>query len=238
MPSNQSSEGWATLKENKHRSITALYMDENKTLQEVMQATRAENQLSSTQKIIEDDIEDLSRRRNANYNRFLKTPQYIDWLDASKLSDRNGILWIIGKPGGTKSTLLHFLLQTCRTKKEGIILSFKFDRYGDGELEMSAECFYRSLISQLLEARPGFQDILDAIRAEQPWDFRSLRSLLGLAIRLLGKTLLICFIDALDECKEAEIWEALGFLQQTCKQAASAGTVVRVCVASRPRLLD
>ncbi|RYC54786.1 hypothetical protein CHU98_g11423 [Xylaria longipes] len=48
-----------------------------------------------------------------------------------------------------------------------------------------------------------------------------------LAIRVLSKTSLICFIDALHEYKETQVWGVLEFLERTCKQAASSGTILR-----------
>src|SRR6266700_7742302 len=40
----------------------------------------------------------------------LKNPEYLDWLNATKLDEHHGFLWIKGKPGAGKSILMKFAL--------------------------------------------------------------------------------------------------------------------------------
>jgi hypothetical protein len=42
----------------------------------------------------------------------LKKSEYLDWLDIAKLPDHHGFLWMKGKPGTGKSTLMKFALPT------------------------------------------------------------------------------------------------------------------------------
>ncbi|GKT51105.1 uncharacterized protein ColSpa_11286 [Colletotrichum spaethianum] len=45
------------------------------------------------------------------------------------------------------------------------------------------------------------------------WDLELLRTIFRKAIRKLGQRQLTCFIDALDECREIEVWEMLKFFE-------------------------
>jgi adenylylsulfate kinase-like enzyme len=40
----------------------------------------------------------------------IRKPEYLDWLNPSKLSQHHGFLWIKGKPGAGKSTVMKFAL--------------------------------------------------------------------------------------------------------------------------------
>lgn len=81
----------------------------------------------------------------------LKIFEYFDWVDTSKLHEHYGFLWIKGKPGTGKSTLMKFALANARkTIKDRIIISFFFNARGEG-LEKFTIGTYQSLLLQLLE---------------------------------------------------------------------------------------
>ena len=87
----------------------------------------------------------------------LQKSEYGDWLDPNKLGEHHGFLWIKGKPGTGKSTLMKFVLANARKKmKDMIVISFFFNARGD-ELEKSTIGMYRSLLLQLLERLPALQ---------------------------------------------------------------------------------
>ncbi|KAI0125984.1 hypothetical protein BJ170DRAFT_456668 [Xylariales sp. AK1849] len=160
----------------------------------------------------------------------LKTHQYLDWLDTKKLDNHYGFLWIKGKPGAGKSTLMKFAVSHARrTLKQKIVISFFFNARGD-DLEKSTVGLYRSLLLQLLEARPALQFVLDSVRMGHQWSVESLKSLFEEAIRALGEDSLVCFIDALDECKESQIRDMVSSLSEL---AVSVGARVHICFASR-----
>lgn len=82
---------------------------------------------------------------------FLNTPGYIDWLDPKKLDRHDGFLWIKGKPGAGKSTLMKSALgHAKKTMNDTVIIFFFFNARGH-ELERSTIGMYRSLLLQLLE---------------------------------------------------------------------------------------
>ncbi|KAI9772514.1 MAG: hypothetical protein M1840_000719 [Geoglossum simile] len=62
----------------------------------------------------------------------LKDPKYFNCLDATKLDKHYGFLWIKGKPGTGKSTLMKFALANARKMmKDRIIISFFFNSRGE-----------------------------------------------------------------------------------------------------------
>ncbi|KAI1202886.1 ankyrin repeat-containing domain protein [Nemania serpens] len=144
---------------------------------------------------------------------------------------------IRGKPGAGKSTLMRYILGQLRkstTQEEGILLSFFFNARGC-DLEKTTMGLYRSLLLQLLKARPSLQYILERITLEHRWTIESLKSLFEEAVQGLGSTPLVCVIDALDECDQRQIRDMVSFL-------SSLGVVhngVRICFASRhyPRII-
>ncbi|CAG8106371.1 unnamed protein product [Penicillium salamii] len=79
---------------------------------------------------------------------FLSYPYYKEWLDPTSLSYHHGFLWITGKPGAGKSTIMKFAYSSMKGKdrhKYAIIASFFFNARG-GSLEKSISGMYRLLL--------------------------------------------------------------------------------------------
>ncbi|KAI9778733.1 MAG: hypothetical protein M1839_007964, partial [Geoglossum umbratile] len=170
----------------------------------------------------------------------LKNFEYLNWLDATKLDEHYGFLWIKGKPGTGKSTLMKFaLVNARRTMTDRIVVSFFFNARGEG-LEKSTMGTYQSLLLQLLERLPALQCIFDSlglsissISTSQQWSIESLKTLLEQAIQSLGESSVVCFIDALDECEERQIRDMISFFEHLSELAMSAGVKFQVCFSSR-----
>jgi ankyrin repeat protein len=170
----------------------------------------------------------------------LKMQEYLDWLNVDKLVEHHGFLWIKGKPGTGKSTLMKFAHAHARkTMKDKIIISFFFNARGE-DLEKSTAGMYRSLLLQLLERIPELQCVFDSLGStamsssgSHQWSVETLKELFEQAIQLLGKRSLICFIDALDECEERQIRDMVAFFEQLGELAISAGIQFQVCFSSR-----
>lgn len=65
---------------------------------------------------------------------FLGHPCYEAWLDPAELAQHHGFLWISGKPGAGKSTIMKFAYSNAKDKarhKHAIIASFFFNARGD-----------------------------------------------------------------------------------------------------------
>lgn len=163
---------------------------------------------------------------------FPDTDVYKKW-EAKDSSDVNNFLWIKGKPGAGKSTLMKFLhgqihTRTRRKNKNEILISFFFNARGH-ELEKSTFGLYRSLLWQLLDKMPDLQRVLDGLRPGHQWTDERLKSLIEDAMKEAGDTPIFCLIDALDECDQDQIRDMVGFLEALVDVQSS----LRVCFASR-----
>ena len=169
----------------------------------------------------------------------LGTFEYQGWQGPT-VSEHGGFLWIKGKPGTGKSTIMKFAYANAKKKmKDTVMLSFFFNARG-GHLEKAMEGMYRSLLWQLLDQLPELQVIFDSWEGDKPvrgddcpWDIESLQSLFSSAIKKIGQRQLTCFIDALDECKENQVREMVSFFEQLSVPADSSQARFRVCFSSR-----
>jgi hypothetical protein len=170
----------------------------------------------------------------------LKSEQYLDWLDTTKVGEHHGFLWIKGKAGTGKSTLMKFALVNARKMmKNHIVLSFFFNARGE-DIEKSIVGTYRSLLLQLLKRLPVLQSVFDSLSlssssfsADHQWNVESLKTLLEQAIRSLGDSSVICLIDALDECEEEQVRDMIQFFEHIGDLAVSNGIRFQVCFSSR-----
>jgi ankyrin repeat protein len=171
----------------------------------------------------------------------LETPEYQDWLDISKTNDHGGFLWIKGKPGAGKSTIMRFVHDHAhRSLKDATILTFFFHARGS-HLEKSTEGAYRALLWQLLKHFPMLRSVFDftdlpvlAMGENLSWTIGALKRLLRKVIeRLTGRPPLLIFIDALDECDEQEIREMISFFEQISEIIISNRIRLQVCFSSR-----
>ncbi|RYP93093.1 hypothetical protein DL770_000839 [Monosporascus sp. CRB-9-2] len=170
----------------------------------------------------------------------LKRSEYLDWLDMKKVDQHYGFLWIKGKPGAGKSTLMKFALRNSqKTMKDQLIISFFFNARG-ASLEKSTTGMYRSLLLQLLERLPKLQSIFESVgftswnsSSNHTWNIVLLKDLFERAVQLLGQASVMCFIDALDECDEDQIRDMVAFFQQLGDFVVSSKVRFRVLFTSR-----
>ncbi|KAK5702989.1 hypothetical protein LTR97_003935 [Elasticomyces elasticus] len=170
---------------------------------------------------------------------FLEHPAYLAWLDPDRADQHFGFIWVRGKPGAGKSTLMKFVhahaLENAEEKE--LIISFFFNARGD-ELERSVVGMYRSLLSQLLQQATDLHYILDkfvpARGVPRPnWTIDSLRDLLATAVKRLGSRRIMCFVDALDECDEEQVQEMIDHFEELGQNAPGEGNHIYICFASR-----
>ncbi len=169
----------------------------------------------------------------------LKDPSYVKWLGTNSFDEHHGLLCIKGKPGTGKSTLMKFARSHALDKmKDTIVISFFFNARGD-DLEKSTIGMYRSILLQLLERLPTLQVVFDSLELTTwnggylQWSVESLKTLLERALQNLGKSPLVLFIDALDECDEYQIRDMVSFFEQVGQFTTSPGIKLRVCFSSR-----
>ncbi|KAJ5792491.1 uncharacterized protein N7503_008469 [Penicillium pulvis] len=167
-------------------------------------------------------------------------PYYEEWLNPIKLAQHHGFLWISGKPGAGKSTIMKFAYSNLKRNayfKSTTIASFFFNARGDS-LEKSINGMYRSLLLQLLEGYPELQTVLDdpeAVPRSQRGcpSLNVLKELFCSAVSALDKRLFTCFIDALDECDEQQIVNMVQCFEDLAEQSTARGVAFRVCFSSR-----
>lgn len=169
---------------------------------------------------------------------FLQSPEYLAWIDLAKLDEHHGFLWLSGKPGAGKSTIMKFAYT--RAKRAPVatkaVVSFFFNARGD-VLEKSITGLYRSLLLQLLEKFPDLQTVCeDTNLVKRNGICPSLEAtqvLFRNAISMLGKRSLTCFIDALDECDELQVLDMVQYFEVLGQQAAEEKIELRICFSSR-----
>ncbi|KAF3808118.1 hypothetical protein GCG54_00012698 [Colletotrichum gloeosporioides] len=169
----------------------------------------------------------------------LKSSQYLDWLDHTKRDTHHGFLWIKGKPGTGKSTLMKFISTNYRNRKQqSTLITFFFNARGE-KLEKSTTGMYRSLLFQLIEGFPQLRTILDYPALMTPstgpreWTLESLKDLFEEAVLNLKNVSVTCFIDALDECDEDEIRNMVSFFEHVAEATTRKSVSFQVCFSSR-----
>jgi hypothetical protein len=171
---------------------------------------------------------------------FLSHPDYQAWLDPEKLTQHHGFLWISGKPGAGKSTIMKFAYWSMKSKsrnKHAITASFFFNARGE-YLEKSILGMYRSLLLQLLEGYPDLQAVLDdsEINSQSQNGCPSLdvlKDLFRSAVSALGQRSFMCFVDALDECDEQQVVDMVQYFEELAEQSTNKGVLLRICFSSR-----
>lgn len=178
--------------------------------------------------------EDISEPHDSTCEWITKHPTYIEWIDPHLRFVHHGFLWIRGKAGVGKSTIMKHLYETAKEDSQSneIVLAFFFHARG-GELEKSTIGLYRSLLSQLLTERPDLQSVLNACDSSS-WRLNKLRMLLSKAVSQLRMASLTIFIDALDECEEAEGLAMVRQFQREVRDAFANAVALRVCFSSQP----
>ena len=164
--------------------------------------------------------------------------EYKRWQDIGSLSEHHGFLWIKGKAGAGKSTLMKFAFNNAeKTRHEDqTVVSFFFNARG-APIERSLIGMYRALLYQILYKIPHLQHLLCKKRTpsaqSQEWSLGVLRSVFQDVIENLASEHLICYVDALDECTEDDVKDMVSFFEDLGEFSVSSGTKFHVCFASR-----
>jgi len=167
-----------------------------------------------------------------------ETPEYKRWLDSAFRPAHHGILWIKGKPGAGKSTIMKHILRVSQKRDgTGKFVSFFFNARGQG-LVRSTEGMYRALLCRIIDNVPSLQDMFDPnlvpIFKEKGWPLELLKDLFREAVRQYRyEESLTCCVDALDECDEEEIRNMIALFEDIGEMAASEELPFSVCFTSR-----
>lgn len=168
-------------------------------------------------------------------------PEYDNWRDLDLRISHNGVLWIKGKAGSGKSTMMKCLLnhaeeERAKGSKETVI-SFFFNARSPDVLLKSAEGMYRSLLYQTFEAFNHLEERVPAYikdREKLDWSTEILEELFRRTVLDLQRDVsLACYIDALDECGTEDVRRAIGMLEDISESASSKGLHLWICISSR-----
>ncbi|KAK2012397.1 hypothetical protein LZ32DRAFT_691930 [Colletotrichum eremochloae] len=166
---------------------------------------------------------------------------YLCWLDPDKMAEHHGFLWISGKPGAGKSTIMKYVFSQAikNATSESAVISFFFNARGD-HLERTVEGMYRSLLLQLLEKFPVLQEVLDDVvpasivqSSSGRFKVPMIQDLVLKTIAKLNRQAVTCFVDALDECDEQEVRDMLDFFVDLGHCAVQSDTKLYICFSSR-----
>ncbi|KAF4335283.1 ankyrin 3 [Fusarium beomiforme] len=171
---------------------------------------------------------------------FLKHPDYLSWADPRQLSQHYGILWIRGKPGAGKSTIMKYIYLESKKKdrkNQRLTASFFFNAQGE-MLEKTVAGMYRSLLLQLFQGFPDLECVLDdpELLPQNHTGCPSLsvlKDLFRAAVAKLGQRSFTCFIDGLDECDEQQVMDLVEYFEGLAGQYAEEGVKLRICFSSR-----
>ncbi|KAF3313963.1 hypothetical protein TWF173_005555 [Orbilia oligospora] len=210
---------------------------------QVMKDGRTRDRLAKELDIYCFEMEAAATAHQNTCNWLFKTPQFRRWEDRTNIETFNGVLWIKGKPGTGKSTLMKHALEHCRTasKFKGYsIVAYFFNARGTN-LEKTCLGMLRSLVCQLIEQDAGVCSIFipKYIRKEEmhgttwQWHIDELKVFMFQTMQHLKPKPIILFADALDECEESEVREAVSFFEKLSYFAVSAGVSLSVLLSSR-----
>ncbi|RKK92531.1 hypothetical protein BFJ68_g10744 [Fusarium oxysporum] len=171
---------------------------------------------------------------------FLKHPDYLSWIDRQQISQHHGFLWIRGKPGAGKSTIMKFIYLESKKKDrkhQSLTASFFFNARGE-LLEKTVSGMYRSIILQLFHGFPDLECVLDdpdLLPRKQSGcpSLNVLKDLLRAAVAKLGQRSFTCFIDALDECDEQQVMDLVEYFEDLAGQCSEENVNIHVCFSSR-----
>ncbi|KAH7207379.1 putative Pfs NB-ARC and ankyrin-domain-containing protein [Fusarium oxysporum] len=156
----------------------------------------------------------------------------IEWTRQNR-----GLLWIKGKPGSGKSTLMKYALDALPSIYGTDTLAISFFFHGRGhELQKTLLGLFRSLLHQLLCRVPGaLPDLIENFEEKSKtvgehgekwqWHLQPLQAFLKLSLpRILRRFPVILFIDALDECGEQSAVELIGHLKHLLSSLPPTGS--------------
>ncbi|KAJ4249141.1 hypothetical protein NW762_012476 [Fusarium torreyae] len=173
---------------------------------------------------------------------------YQDWLTGRNRGKYQGLLWLKGKPGSGKSTLMKEALRQATLGQAKAYFSeqiagFFFNGKGNG-LEHSVSGLFRSLLYQLLHKDPSslhdFRGYWDeklnlgaSLTSDPPsWTESELKAAFESVIMRQTRRK-ISIIDAVDECDSNRVRDVTYFWRKITKSAYAARIDLNVCLSSR-----
>ncbi|KAJ5927154.1 hypothetical protein N7516_008927 [Penicillium verrucosum] len=172
----------------------------------------------------------------------LDLEEYQSWRSQS-----HGLLWIKGKPGAGKSTLMVFLhdkLQISQDNRPGIRLDFFFNARGT-EMQRTPLGMLRSLLNQIFDRDPTVRSQIREIydrrckqfgygKRQWEWPQVILEELLASAILAsASRQHVVVFVDALDEAGAKSAQQLAGYFHRLVGRAEGKKLCIQICISCR-----
>ncbi|RDL35776.1 uncharacterized protein BP5553_06388 [Venustampulla echinocandica] len=211
------------------------------------------NQLHADEKTSEDleclrslSFPELANRRQDIDKPFSHTCEWILEHESYKswIETERELLWIKGKPGAGKSTMMAFIYQSLQEKPpSGITLEFFFHGRGT-PLQKTPVGMFRSLLHQLyanvpcirLLVRKAFKEksAFGQTGTDWEWHRKELEDLFTNAIIRTPKSRAITiFVDALDEAGSDTANELAGYFHRLNDTLADGNRAGKICISCR-----
>ncbi|RYP60263.1 hypothetical protein DL770_010028 [Monosporascus sp. CRB-9-2] len=170
------------------------------------------------------------------------TTEFREWRERTDLPTHKGVLWIKGKPGAGKSTLMKHTLRHCqKVFGDRLIVAYFFNARGDG-LEKSLLGMLRSILYQLLSQDDvWYEHFVPLFRDKEEkhkvwgweWQQLQLKEFMLSEIQKWQLKPLLLLIDALDECNQEDVRAVVDFLERLSINAVNARATLSICLSSR-----
>ena len=182
----------------------------------------------------QDEVQDT---REDSCDWILEHEAYKSWI-----GDQHGLLWIKGKPGSGKSTLMKRIYKE-DAAQANIRLAFFFHRRGV-QLQQTSIGMLRTMSHQLIRqsasARAVFRSRYNEKRAfghhgiDWDWHDAELRQVLKSALVVATKSHVISiFIDALDEASEGSAASIITYIYDVNEELQGSARQTRICFSCR-----
>lgn len=164
------------------------------------------------------------------------------WLDPQHGAQHGGFLWLKGKPGSGKSTVMkEGVTWTKRAFPQHVVATYFFNARSPHELEKSSLGVYRLLTHQLLARWPEglglftqmFSSKVRNGKMVEEWRVTELYNFWFEYVTHPGLPPLTMFVDALDEGKEDDVRSMIDNLVDLTRRSRSVDNVIRICLSSR-----
>jgi ankyrin repeat protein len=164
---------------------------------------------------------------------------YLEWLE-----QKHGLLWIKGKPGAGKSTLMrHAVVMIENQKRQANLIVASFFFHGRGSLiQKSPLGLFRSLLHQLLQQIPRLLLLFSSLfekRCETEgafgtaWDWKERDLQDFFKHNVTDSARIRLYIDALDECGEENAIKLVDYFDSITSESNVVDASLSICFSCR-----
>jgi hypothetical protein len=192
-------------------------------------------------RVIDARLHDIAAAHQGTCDWLFSTVQFQQWRDCADLRAHNGVLWIKGKPGAGKSTLMKHALRHCEEVfADHLIVAHFFNARGE-LLEKTPLGMLRSIVYQLLDKddtlyerfRHLYEKQILCNEGEWAWSQAQLEDFIRSIINKRQSKALLLLVDALDKCNDRDVRDVVAFLESLSVGAVEARVTLRICLSSR-----